>query len=142
MYQVDKASMKPGRNDACPCGSGKKYKHCCAQKQAAAATVSARSPNENEMGALAALLYQGNLSEAEHRARALLKAHPDAGMLWKILSIALVRQGKDALQALRRSALLLPHDFETKHWLGNALVAIGQYEAAVANYQAALKIKW
>ena len=20
---------KPGRNDACPCGSGKKYKHCC-----------------------------------------------------------------------------------------------------------------
>jgi len=21
--------MKPGRNDRCPCGSGKKYKHCC-----------------------------------------------------------------------------------------------------------------
>jgi hypothetical protein len=21
--------MKPGRNDSCPCGSGKKYKHCC-----------------------------------------------------------------------------------------------------------------
>ena len=21
--------MKPGRNDPCPCGSGKKYKHCC-----------------------------------------------------------------------------------------------------------------
>jgi hypothetical protein len=21
--------MKPGRNDACPCGSGKKYKKCC-----------------------------------------------------------------------------------------------------------------
>ena len=23
------ASMKPGRNDRCPCGSGRKYKHCC-----------------------------------------------------------------------------------------------------------------
>lgn len=23
------ASAKPGRNDPCPCGSGKKYKHCC-----------------------------------------------------------------------------------------------------------------
>jgi hypothetical protein len=23
---------KPGRNQACPCGSGKKYKHCCADK--------------------------------------------------------------------------------------------------------------
>ncbi len=21
--------MKAGRNDPCPCGSGKKYKHCC-----------------------------------------------------------------------------------------------------------------
>jgi hypothetical protein len=24
--------MKPGRNDPCPCGSGKKYKHCCLPK--------------------------------------------------------------------------------------------------------------
>lgn len=24
--------MKPGRNDPCPCGSGKKYKHCCADQ--------------------------------------------------------------------------------------------------------------
>jgi SEC-C motif-containing protein len=23
---------KPGRNDPCPCGSGKKYKHCCLLK--------------------------------------------------------------------------------------------------------------
>jgi hypothetical protein len=26
---------KVGRNDSCPCGSGAKYKHCCAQKAAA-----------------------------------------------------------------------------------------------------------
>src|SRR5713226_6508149 len=25
---------KIGRNDPCPCGSGKKYKHCCLQTQA------------------------------------------------------------------------------------------------------------
>jgi len=24
----DKTSKKPGRNDPCPCGSGKKYKRC------------------------------------------------------------------------------------------------------------------
>ena len=24
--------MKTGRNDPCPCGSGKKYKHCCEAK--------------------------------------------------------------------------------------------------------------
>lgn len=22
-------AKQPGRNDSCPCGSGKKYKHCC-----------------------------------------------------------------------------------------------------------------
>ncbi len=27
--QVKRASPKVGRNDPCPCGSGKKYKHCC-----------------------------------------------------------------------------------------------------------------
>jgi hypothetical protein len=26
-------SNRPGRNDPCPCGSGKKYKHCCAGKE-------------------------------------------------------------------------------------------------------------
>jgi SEC-C motif-containing protein len=26
------AEKKPGRNDPCPCGSGKKYKHCCLLK--------------------------------------------------------------------------------------------------------------
>src|SRR6266446_1126655 len=24
-----RASVSPGRNDPCPCGSGKKYKRCC-----------------------------------------------------------------------------------------------------------------
>ena len=27
--KVNKKSEKVGRNDLCPCGSGKKYKHCC-----------------------------------------------------------------------------------------------------------------
>ncbi len=27
-----KAEDEPGRNDPCPCGSGKKYKKCCALK--------------------------------------------------------------------------------------------------------------
>ena len=25
------SESRPGRNDACPCGSGRKYKKCCAQ---------------------------------------------------------------------------------------------------------------
>lgn len=26
-------TQKPGRNDRCPCGSGKKYKQCCLKKE-------------------------------------------------------------------------------------------------------------
>ena len=33
------ASPKVGRNEPCPCGSGRKYKQCCAQKQAAMSRV-------------------------------------------------------------------------------------------------------
>ena len=34
---VKKEGKKVGRNEPCPCGSGKKYKKCCANKQAAGA---------------------------------------------------------------------------------------------------------
>jgi uncharacterized protein YecA (UPF0149 family) len=29
------SGSRPGRNDPCPCGSGKKYKKCCGQQDAA-----------------------------------------------------------------------------------------------------------
>jgi len=31
---MSRANEKVGRNDPCPCGSGRKYKQCCAAKQA------------------------------------------------------------------------------------------------------------
>jgi preprotein translocase subunit SecA len=30
---IRKEEVEPGRNDPCPCGSGKKYKHCCLKKK-------------------------------------------------------------------------------------------------------------
>jgi hypothetical protein len=30
---VTRTGQRVGRNDACPCGSGKKYKQCCLRKQ-------------------------------------------------------------------------------------------------------------
>jgi len=44
--------MKTGRNDACPCGSGKKYKHCCLN----AVTVAAAGPADLTWRRLRALL--------------------------------------------------------------------------------------
>ncbi|HVR29425.1 MAG TPA: SEC-C metal-binding domain-containing protein [Thermoanaerobaculia bacterium] len=39
----------PGRNDRCPCGSGRKYKHCCLAKDVAAD----RAARAEEAGAAA-----------------------------------------------------------------------------------------
>src|SRR4051812_11772479 len=43
-------SSRPGRNQPCHCGSGRKYKHCCLQKDDAVATA-ARTNAANEAAA-------------------------------------------------------------------------------------------
>src|ERR1700753_3271062 len=78
------------------------------------------APEPHEISAIVALL-RDNPGEAERRLTALLKRHPDAGILWKILGVALMRQDKDALHALRRATELLPLDGEAHGNLGAAL---------------------
>ena len=95
---------KTGRNDPCPCGSGKKYKHCCLDKDRAAqlapaiaqrVAVQAQKANQvpvpedyqaalQEAQALDAasnavvdLVHAGRLDEAEQAARALLVRYPE-----------------------------------------------------------------
>jgi tetratricopeptide (TPR) repeat protein len=95
---------KVGRNDPCPCGSGKKYKACCLQKdEAQAREVWAATNAELHVGvdavsqlfqaeqdledfdaekftgesnAVINLIDAGKLDEAESAARALLATYP------------------------------------------------------------------
>src|ERR1700722_13471260 len=97
--------------------------------------------NPRDIGALVALVDQNRPSESEQRARTLLAAHPNAGMLWKILSVALLRQDKDALQALSRTTELLPQDAEAHGNLAVALRDQGQWAAALASWRRALAIQ-
>jgi hypothetical protein len=41
-------SPRPGRNEACHCGSGRKYKHCCLAKDDAAAVAARASASAAE----------------------------------------------------------------------------------------------
>jgi tetratricopeptide (TPR) repeat protein len=97
--------------------------------------------NPQEIGALVALVNQERLSEAEHKVRQLLTMHPNAGMLWKILGVTLMRQGKDALQALRRTTDLLPHDAEAHGNLGAALHDRARWAEALVSLRRALEIQ-
>ena len=91
---------KIGRNDLCPCGSGKKYKKCCMASDEAAAraarpaqpvTVAAHRPSlasyvqqHDELdelteasNAVVDMVQAGNLDAAEQAARDLLARFPD-----------------------------------------------------------------
>ena len=128
--------MKPGRNDPCSCGSGKKYKNCCLGKAVFDPPRSSAPPSD-EISQLDALFN----AEMENRARALLKLYPDSGIVWKQLSASLHMQGKDPLPALQKAAELLPNDAEAHGNLAAVLRARGQLEAALASARRALLIR-
>jgi tetratricopeptide (TPR) repeat protein len=96
--------VKTGRNDPCPCGSGKKYKRCCQEKDEAAASTTrtaAQAAQQAEYAARASsvaqrlealdelheltaasnavvdMVHDGKLDEAEAAARDLLVRFPD-----------------------------------------------------------------
>src|ERR1700733_3956488 len=96
------------------------------------------TPHPHEIGAIVALLDRDDPGEAERRVAALLTGYPGAGILWKILGVALMRQGKDAVHALRRATELLPLDGETHGNLGAALHDRGQWPEALASLRRAL----
>jgi tetratricopeptide (TPR) repeat protein len=131
------ATIKPGRNDPCPCGSGRKYKHCHGTPEVA---PPAAADHSRELTTLVRMLHSGEVGAVERRCRELLEARPLDGMLWKILSVSLLRQGSNALPALARAVELLPRDAETHLNLGIALAAIGKRTDAVSSYRQSLAL--
>ncbi|MBI3479314.1 MAG: tetratricopeptide repeat protein [Nitrosomonadales bacterium] len=131
------ASVKPGKNDLCSCGSGKKYKRCCMGKVALRPPM----PSVEELNQLIALFNAGRLIEVESRTRLLVERYPESGFTWKLLGATLHRLGKDALAALKKAAKLLPNDAEAHYNLGVTQKSLGQLDAAVASYRRAIELK-
>jgi len=137
-------NMKPGRNDPCPCGSGKKYKKCCEQNRLA--ELSVHTPlrpigvTPEETSHLVSMFNSRRYVDMEAAARELINHHPQSGIVWKALGLSLWMQGKDALSALERATQLLPADAEVHSNFGNALRVQGKLDDAAASYRRALKI--
>jgi tetratricopeptide (TPR) repeat protein len=129
--------MKPGRNDPCSCGSGKKYKNCCLGKS----VLQPSEPSTAEFSQLAALSKDGRYDELESRALSMVRQYPNFGYAWKLLGEALYMQGKDALQAMHKAAQLLPDDADALTNYGIILADLGKFEEAVVICRRALEIK-
>lgn len=148
--------MKTGRNDSCPCGSGKKFKNCCGQiglkatdrpsdaqpagREPQSAQRAPQAAPQPDLSRLAADLRAGRYLEVERNARALVVRYPKSGLVWKFLGVSLGLQGKEALQAFETAAKLLPQDAEAQLNLANALRAAGRLEDAVACYRRVLAL--
>jgi len=107
----------------------------------AARLSSNQSHAQTELAALAALMSAGHFADAAQSARILLERDPAQALLWKTLGLATLMQGQDAVRALERARELLPADAEIHYYLGNALQAGGQLEAARDCYQQAIRIR-
>ena len=117
---------KLGRNDPCPCGSGKKYKRCClpmheaaAAERATAAAQAAtrRAPSEpaevlwdddgldDASNCVVDLVHESRLDEAEQAARDLLVRYPDVHDGFERLAMVSEARGdrKQAAEYYRRA---------------------------------------
>jgi tetratricopeptide (TPR) repeat protein len=132
--------VKTGRNDPCPCGSGKKFKKCCGQDRLVAPGKLSETPSP-DLSQLVTNMRAQRYREVERRARELVAQHPNSGVVWKFLGVSLGMQGKEALHALEKTAKLLPDDAEAHFNLGNALRAVRRLDDAAGCYRRALKIR-
>jgi tetratricopeptide (TPR) repeat protein len=138
------ATLAPavGRNDPCPCGSGKRYKHCHGGA-GPAARVSA--PEERLQNAVA--LHQrgapGDVAAAEAAYRGVLDADPDNAIAQHFLGVIRYQRGDfaAALPLLERAVAAKPGEPEFHNNLGLALAAADRESEAVTAYRAALTLK-
>ncbi len=108
---------KIGRNEPCPCGSGKKYKHCCLEKHEAARKVKDTQQEENlrakekeqeqlikQIEKAFGLLSSRQYAEAIRFALNLISNYPDEDRLHDIVATSHLYAGEceEAIEICRR----------------------------------------
>ena len=133
---------KAGRNDPCPCGSGKKYKHCCLEKDRTAElapAIAQRVALQDHKASQAAQQkrYQAELlqSQATWREAQALDAASNA-------VVDLVRDGHldEAEQAARELLTCYPEVHDGYDRLGMVHEARGQFGQAADCYRKVIEL--
>jgi tetratricopeptide (TPR) repeat protein len=135
---------KPGRNDPCPCGSGKKYKQCCMAGDASASTHrNAGLAWARNAAGLAQGHYQaGRLYEAKSLYAQILQSIPDHPDALHSLGLIALQEGNAALATnlIGRAAQVGQPDAAVFLSLGSAWGALGQTDKAIESWRQALAL--
>jgi tetratricopeptide (TPR) repeat protein len=139
------SAARVGRNDPCPCGSGKKYKHCCLQNQvplppgsqAAALASGAAIRRARELHRV------GRLQEAQSLYRQVLESDPEQPEALHMLGVLAHQAGSNDVAAalIERAVQANPSDPSARTNLGIVYTALDRLEEAVESYRAALALE-
>ncbi|MEO6565623.1 MAG: tetratricopeptide repeat protein [Casimicrobiaceae bacterium] len=133
---------KPGRNEPCPCGSGRRYKLCHGLLATPGSPATeTRSPDELARQGLAAH-RRNDLDAAEVLYRAALAAAPAHAGALHYLGVVLYqrKRAEDAMPLLDRALELVPDDPEFHNNRGLALAALQRDGDAIAAHRRALAL--
>lgn len=140
------STNKVGRNDPCPCGSGKKYKHCCdlsgtntAKKQTAPSHFSVPNALQTAM----AQHQAGNLAQAEALYKQVLQAMPNQADALHLLGLIAKQKGdlSSAAQLMRKALLYKPDYVEAYVNLGATFQDLEKLNEAADCYRKALALR-
>ncbi len=118
-------SAPPGRNGACSCGSGKKYKRCCLSREGQAGSFLMQPRVEDSQPA--GLVFDD---------RAAARTQTNAG-------VTLKRSGKlnEAIACFRQAAQLDPAQYAAHFQLGSLLAQTGSFEEAARSLIMAIQLR-
>ena len=130
-----------GRNQPCSCGSGRKFKHCCADKQALNASP-ATSDAESQLSAAVAFHRAENYPQAIAAYMRVLALQPDHAHAMHMLGMVAVQQddGMRAVEWILRAIAIAP-TAEMHYNLAVAYQAQKNWKAAALHYNKAVEIK-
>ncbi|MBF0561076.1 MAG: tetratricopeptide repeat protein [Alphaproteobacteria bacterium] len=129
---------KAGRNDPCPCGSGKKHKHCCLAREGEDKTLAV-----DAFSVAYAHHQAGRLDAAVTGYEKALSFKPDFLEALNNLAAALQNQGRftDASVRYEQALRLKPNDPDTFNNLGSLFKELGRLDDAIACYERAIRFK-
>lgn len=135
---------KIGRNDACPCGSGKKYKQCCMRGTDSKPADSAPPPLPTSQLLQLALAQHmaGKLDEAEAVYRDVLKREPRNAAAWHLTGVAAGDRGDlvKAIEYIGKAIALDGNNHSFHANLGRMLSFAERHAEAEASYRKALAL--
>lgn len=147
---TSETSEKIGRNDPCPCGSGKKYKHCCrtdlnVEEQAPfnmAPDLALDTLIESSIAAALESHRAGNLTEAETIYKKILQIAPHCADALQLLGAIEHQRGHHENAVIFfRQAIASDASAPVFGNLGLALHAMGKFDEAVESYSQALVLE-